>query len=922
MSPSIIHGPDGPSQNIVEGNLIGTDVNGTVAIPNAGAGVNITNANSNTIGGATSNARNVISGNSFGVAISGNAQSNHIQGNFIGTKINGTEPLGNSLDGVRVDDSTGNVIGVSVDPNTSTVSGAGNLISGNLQNGVNLEIVSTGANGNFVAGNLIGTDVSGTKSLPNTSNGLVINGSSDNLIGGTTSAARNIISGNGDGIYLTSAATGNTVEGNYIGTNKDGSGSLPNGNGLYINGAAKNFIGGSTGTTAGGSCTGACNVISGNGANGVFVIGGDATGNLISGNFIGLTANGKAPLGNHGTAGVTLSAPKNTVGGTASGAGNVISANTRGVVLALNSDATNVQGNFIGTASSGNVSLGNVGPGIRMEDSGSHVIGGTTTGARNVISGNGAEGVDIEGGSGDIVQGNFIGTNAAGTASLGNGEIGVYIINGHDHKVGGTTSGAHNVIAFNGSSGVVVFEANANMAFNDSILGNSIFGNGKLGIDLGDNGVTANDSVDGDPGANLLQNFPVITAAQVVNSSLSVAGTLKSVPNTTYRIEVFGNSASDASGFGEGQIFIGAANATTAGNGNASFKATFSYPAGVVKLSATATDPNGNTSEFSADRAVILPPPTPTPTPRPTPTTTATPGVTPSTSPSPTATARPTATAKPTPTATPVAAVLNLLNISTRMEVLSGNNVLIGGFIITGNEPKKVMIRALGPSLPVSGNLADPVLELHDKTGVIATNDNWKINDKTGRSQQTEIEATTIPPKSDLEAALIASLPANNSAYTAVVRGKNGGTGVGQVEVYDLGATANSQLANISTRGFVDTGDNVMIGGVIVGPNSAGSTKVLLRAIGPSLGISGALSDPILELHNGNGATIATNDNWKIDDKTGASQQAEIEATQAPPKSDFESALIHTVTPGNYTAIVRGKHETTGIGLVEIYNLQ
>jgi uncharacterized delta-60 repeat protein len=263
-----------------------------------------------------------------------------------------------------------------------------------------------------------------------------------------------------------------------------------------------------------------------------------------------------------------------------------------------------------------------------------------------------------------------------------------------------------------------------------------------------------------------------------------------------------------------------------------------------------------------------------------------------------------------------------LLNISTRLKVLQGDNVLIGGFIVTGTETKKVLIRALGPSLPVGAALADPVLELHDSMKTLATNDNWKVNDQTGQSQQAEIAATTIPPKSDLEAALIATLPANNSAYTAIVRGKNGGTGVGQVEVYDLGTTANSQLANISTRGFVDTGDNVMIGGVIAGPNSAGSTKVLLRAIGPSLGISGALADPTLELHNGNGTTIASNDNWKVDDKTGASQQAEIEATQAPPKSDLESALIDTVTPGNYTAIVRGKDNTRGIGLVEVYNLQ
>jgi hypothetical protein len=264
-----------------------------------------------------------------------------------------------------------------------------------------------------------------------------------------------------------------------------------------------------------------------------------------------------------------------------------------------------------------------------------------------------------------------------------------------------------------------------------------------------------------------------------------------------------------------------------------------------------------------------------------------------------------------------------LLNISTRMRVLTGDQVLIAGFIVTGppGSFKKVLIRALGPSLPVSGALADPMLELHDGSKLIATNDNWKVDENTAQSQEAQIAATTIPPKSDLESALIAILPVN-SAYTAIVRGKNGGTGVGQVEVYDLGATANSQLANISTRGFVDTGDNVMIGGVIAGPNSAGSTKVLLRAIGPSVGISGTLADPTLELHNGNGTTIASNDNWKVDDKTGASQQAEIEATQAPPKSDLESALIQTVTPGNYTAIVRGKNNTTGVALVEVYNLQ
>lgn len=273
---------------------------------------------------------------------------------------------------------------------------------------------------------------------------------------------------------------------------------------------------------------------------------------------------------------------------------------------------------------------------------------------------------------------------------------------------------------------------------------------------------------------------------------------------------------------------------------------------------------------------------------------------------------------KATPTPKPIA---QLLNISTRMEVLNGDNVLIGGFIITGDQPKKVLIRGLGPSLPVNSALADPVLELHDSTKIFATNDDWKVDDATDQSQATQIAATTIPPTKDSECALIAVLAGNNAAYTAVLRGKNGGTGVGQVEVYDLGTAANSQLANISTRGFIDTGDNVMIGGVIAGPNRSGSTKVLLRAIGPSLGIAGELADPTLELHNASGTTIGTNDNWKIDDKNGASQQAEIEATKVPPKSDLESALLETVTPGNYTAIVRGKNSSAGIGLVEVYNL-
>jgi hypothetical protein len=260
-----------------------------------------------------------------------------------------------------------------------------------------------------------------------------------------------------------------------------------------------------------------------------------------------------------------------------------------------------------------------------------------------------------------------------------------------------------------------------------------------------------------------------------------------------------------------------------------------------------------------------------------------------------------------------------LLNIATRMRVLTDDRVLIGGFIITGTELKRVLIRGVGPSLNGVGvTLSDPTLELHQGDTTLVTNDNWKMR-TNGSSQQADIEATTIAPADDLEPAILVTL--SPGAYTAILAGKNGGTGVGLVEVYDLGQGANSQLANISTRGFVDTGDNVMIGGLIVGGGAGGGTaRVLVRALGPSVPVAGALGDPTLELHDGSGALIASNDNWKMR-PDGSSQQEEIEATALQPGNDHDSALVRTLSPGNYTAIVRGTNDNIGVGLVETYNL-
>ena len=253
------------------------------------------------------------------------------------------------------------------------------------------------------------------------------------------------------------------------------------------------------------------------------------------------------------------------------------------------------------------------------------------------------------------------------------------------------------------------------------------------------------------------------------------------------------------------------------------------------------------------------------------------------------------------------------LNISTRLAVQSGDNVLIGGFILTGSDQKKVLIRGLGPSLSVAGKLDDTVLELHDSSPTVITNDNWKD------TQPSDIQATGIPPSDDAESAIVQTLPANNAGYTAILRGKNNADGVGLVEIYDLDQAANSQLANISTRGFVDLGDNVMIGGFILGPSTNASTKVIVRAIGPSLGAAGvanALQDPTLELHDVNGALLAANDDWKTDPN-----QSQIAAIGLGPTDDHESAIFAIPPAGNYTAVMRGANSTTGVGLVEVFRL-
>lgn len=244
-------------------------------------------------------------------------------------------------------------------------------------------------------------------------------------------------------------------------------------------------------------------------------------------------------------------------------------------------------------------------------------------------------------------------------------------------------------------------------------------------------------------------------------------------------------------------------------------------------------------------------------------------------------------------------------NIATRLKVETGANVGIGGFIVNGTSPKRVMVRGIGPSLTLPGALADPMLELHDGAGAtMATDNNWH-----DEANEQEIMDTGIAPTNDKESAILMTL--NPGSYTAIEMGADGGTGIGLVEVYDLDTVTDSNLVNISTRGFVQTGDDVLIGGFII--TGTEMQRVIIRAIGPSVPVDGPLADPILELHDPDGVTLSTNDNWRTD------QEAEIEATTVAPSNDLESAIVQTLAPGAYTAIVRGVNEGTGVALVEVY---
>jgi len=471
----IVVADEGTSGNSVLGNYIGTDATGTAALGNGRMGVFIVDgAKNNIVGGNTANTRNLISGNAdIGIRCQGSgADANRIFGNLIGTDASGTAPLGNRKGVLFLSGVKENLIG------GDTVT-ARNLISGNSQGGI--QIQNSGTTDNQILGNYIGTDATGTQSLGDQPLGVgIIAGASHNVLGGDIPGAGNLISGNEiHGVEIADEGTfDNRVLGNHIGTDASGTASLGNGGTgiLILDGADSNSVGGQG--------IGSLNLVSGNGTKGIAIQGTGTNGNKVLGNYIGTDVTGELAIGNEEGLVILGGAQENVVGGDVEGARNLISGNTQeGIVIQDTGTSHNqILGNYIGTNATGQGRLGNT-EGVMLAGAQDNVVGGTTASARNIISGNSSRGILIqeEGTTGNQVLGNYIGTDVTGTQPLGNGLIGVAIIQGPtDNAVGGELTGAGNIIGGNGGDPCL-----SQVGYNVTIAGEGTSGNQVLGNYVG-----------------------------------------------------------------------------------------------------------------------------------------------------------------------------------------------------------------------------------------------------------------------------------------------------------------------------------------------------------------------------------------------------------------------------------------------------
>jgi len=599
--------------NVVQGNRIGTNAAGTAAAGTAQVGIFFLNSGNNLIGGTTAAARNLISGNAgSALGIRGSAATgNLIQGNYIGTDRAGNAPVPNGGPSAifLATDAHDNTLG-------GTTPGASNIISGNT--GIGVLILDETANalattGNVVQGNRIGTNAAGTARLGNGRAGVEVLGARGNTIGGVLDGEGNILSGNtAEGVVISGAgAMGNLVQGNRIGTDGTGAFAIPNATGVRVE-AGASF------NTIGGTAVGARNLISGNTASdfGVLITGQGTTANLVQGNVIGPDAAGTIALGNGYGVGITAGAAANVVGGVTPGSLNLISGNVNDGIFLDGAVDNLVLNNRIGTNAAGTAPLNpaaTVTAGVELNDgaTGNLIDGNQIAGVAGVgvlIQGQ-AVGADSSLTNRNIIAGNRIGTDASGRNPVPNGDAGVEVTAGAFlNTIGGTVPGSGNIIAFNRKMGVSVQSGAGN-----GVLGNSIFANGALGIDLAPVGVTPNTPEPHRGGPNFNQNFPVLTAATNSGPTTTIAGTLDGVAGSSYRIEIFASVSSDPSGFGQGRTFLGFVLTTAGPTGVATFQfvapATLAAPGRSIAstatlLTATRVDPGNDTSEFS--RAVAV----------------------------------------------------------------------------------------------------------------------------------------------------------------------------------------------------------------------------------------------------------------------------------------------------------------------------
>lgn len=533
---------------------------------------------------------------------------NVVEGCWIGVSLAGTSARGNSLAGILVRESSGNQIG-------GTTAARRNVISGNRGHGILIH--GSTSTSNRIEGNFIGLSPTGTSVIRNEVYGIAIDRAPDTVIGGETAGAGNVISGNSQyGVWIGGPPFGsgdlvapeNTrILGNVIGLDPAGMVSLGNlGDGIHLDAAV--------GTVIGGTTPAARSVIAGNGGSGISHDGGTFTrGTLIAGNFIGIAASGRVARPNGGSGIVVVSDDGPQIGGTAPGAGNVISGNRlHGIHVARGSidSFTRIEGNRIGTDPDGTLDLGNSQDGILVEAASGVRIGGSAPGAGNLISGNNGSGIQLTGtaaagwATGTVIEGNRIGTNADGSVGIPNNAAGVFI-NARDNapasgRIGGTAPGQGNLIAFNGLDGVFI----SGITTGNPVRGNSIHSNGELGINLVGIGVTENDNTDADTGPNGIQNHPLLSGAVLRTAATEIHGTIETLPDATFTLDFYGNDVADASGHGEGRTWLGSVDVTTDPSGFAAFAARVG-PTVQRFISATATDADGSTSEFSVTREAL-----------------------------------------------------------------------------------------------------------------------------------------------------------------------------------------------------------------------------------------------------------------------------------------------------------------------------